>query len=159
MKSCGLISPIALGSLSLLCCGLIRLNVGRLRYLDLGFFESSFVLEEEISASVLRSSALGFTDVRPTLGQTQLRHLLLLAGSDYAGAAMMAAQAALKAGVGLLTVGIPESCTPPLPAQRPEACGLLYPRPPRADLPWRVWESTKPARACHCPCHRTGIRK
>ena len=43
-------------------------RVGRLRYLDLGFFESSFVLEEESSDQVMRSSALEvLRRERPTL--------------------------------------------------------------------------------------------
>ena len=98
--------------------------------LDLGFFESSFVLEE--SSSVLRSSALKFygrSDPRSRI--SAFGHLLLLAGSqDYAGAAMMAAQAALKAGVGLLTVGIPESLHAAFAAQRPEAMWIPLPETP-----------------------------
>ena len=112
-------------------------RVGRLRYLDLGFFESSFVLEEEISASVLRSSALEvLRTARPTLSDKRsFGHLLLLAGSrDYAGAAMMAAQAALKAGVGLLTVGIPESLHAAFAAQRPEAMWIPLPETPEGGL-------------------------
>ena len=112
-------------------------RVGRLRYLDLGFFESSFVLEEESSDQVLRSSALEvLRRERPTLSDKRsFGHLLLLAGSrDYAGAAMMAAQAALKAGVGLLTVGIPESLHAAFAAQRPEAMWIPLPETPEGGL-------------------------
>ena len=112
-------------------------RVGRLRYLDLGFFESSFVLEEESSDQVLRSSALEvLRRERPTLSDKRsFGHLLLLAGSrDYAGAAMMAAQAALKAGVGLLTVGIPESLHAAFAALRPEAMWIPLPETPEGGL-------------------------
>jgi NAD(P)H-hydrate epimerase len=62
-------------------------------------------------------------------------HLFLLAGSrDFAGAAMMAAQGALKAGVGLLTVGVPESLHAAFAAQRPEAMWIPLPETPEGTL-------------------------
>jgi NAD(P)H-hydrate epimerase len=47
---------------------------------------------------------------------------------------MMAAQAALKAGVGLLTVGIPESLHASFVAQRPEAMWIPLPETPNGGL-------------------------
>ena len=62
-------------------------------------------------------------------------HLFLLAGSrELGGAAMMSAQAALKAGVGLLTVGIPESLHSAFAAQLPEAMWLPLPETPEGSL-------------------------
>ena len=47
----------------------------------------------------------------------------LLDPENWGGATLMAAQAALKAGVGLLTVGIPESLHPSFVARRPGNVG------------------------------------
>ena len=46
----------------------------------------------------------------------------------------MAAQAALKAGVGLLTVGIPESLHSSFVARRPEAMWVPLPEAPNGGL-------------------------
>ena len=112
-------------------------RVGRLRYLDLGFFESPDSASFDAENFVLRNSALeAIRALRPTVcDKRSFGHLFLLAGSrNFAGAAMMAAQAALKAGVGLLTVGIPESLHPAFAAQRPEAMWIPLPETPDGGL-------------------------
>ena len=112
--------------------------VGRLRYLDLGFFSKS---ENEIfkkaNSSVLCPSALRrLRKLRPVHSDKRSNgHLFLLAGSrELGGAALMAAQAALKAGVGLLTVGIPESLHSSFVARRPEAMWVPLPETPNGGL-------------------------
>ena len=66
-------------------------------------------------------------------------HLLALVGSrELGGAAMMSVQAALKAGVGLITVGIPESLHASFVAQRPGAMWVPVPETPTGGLPWRL---------------------
>lgn len=109
--------------------------VGRLRYLDLGFFTDSAWGKQ--NRQVLRSNALrALRRLRPVAGDKRTHgHLFLLAGSrDLGGAAMMAAHAALKAGVGLLTVGIPESLHAAFVAQLPEAMWIPLPETPDGSL-------------------------
>lgn len=111
--------------------------VGRVRYLDLGFFKGDTLEETEVNDRVVRSSALQLLrKLRPAFSDKRSNgHLFLLAGSrDFAGAAMMAAQGALKAGVGLLTVGVPESLHAAFAAQRPEAMWIPLPETPEGTL-------------------------
>ena len=109
--------------------------VGRIRYLDLGFFQAMKM--PEINQRVLRPSALQtLRRLRPVQGDKRSHgHLFLLAGSrELGGAALMAAQASLKAGVGLLTVGIPESLHASFVAQLPEAMWIPLPETPNGSL-------------------------
>jgi hydroxyethylthiazole kinase-like uncharacterized protein yjeF len=128
------------------CTGIVKAPVvvpenlqwtGRLRYLDLGFFDSIPEKPKEDQASVLRSSALRrLRKLRPADCDKRAQgHLFLLAGSrELGGAAMMAAQAALKSGVGLLTVGIPESLHAAFAARRPEAMWIPLAETPNGGL-------------------------
>ena len=105
--------------------------VGRLRYLDLNFFTNDRI--ENQSKRVLQSNALStLRKLRCVEGDKRTHgHLFLLAGSrNFGGAAMMAAKAALKAGVGLLTVGIPESLHAAFVSQLPEAMWVPLPETP-----------------------------
>jgi len=112
--------------------------VGRLRYLDLGFFKKRPYSEAHQSSNyILCGSALkSLRKLRPTISDKRSNgHLFLLAGSrDLGGAAMMAAQAALKSGVGLLTVGIPESLHASFVSRRPEAMWVALPETPNGGL-------------------------
>ena len=111
--------------------------VGRVRYLDLGFFEGDMPGDTGGNEHVVRSTALQLLrKLRPAFSDKRSNgHLFLLAGSrDFAGAAMMAAQGALKAGVGLLTVGVPESLHAAFAAQRPEAMWIPLPETPEGTL-------------------------
>ena len=107
---------------------------GRLRYLDLGFFkndEDSCIIDSNIG--VLRPSSLKVLRKLRSVNSDKRSngHLFLLAGSrDLGGAAMMSAKAALKAGVGLLTVGIPESLHTSLAANCPRERGYHFLRHP-----------------------------
>lgn len=85
--------------------------VGRLRYVDLGFFENcdsefrgkDFLITDKIlsPAKKLRKSASY---------KNKYGHLFIFAGSEkYLGAAVMNARAALRAGVGLVSAFVPES--------------------------------------------------
>ena len=112
--------------------------VGRLRYLEVGFFNhSSNVFSPDRGERVLKPNALRtLRGLRPVPSDKRSNgHLLLLAGSrNFAGAAMMAAQGALKAGVGLLSVCIPESLHSSFSAQRPEAMWIPMPETPEGGL-------------------------
>ena len=111
---------------------------GRLRYLDLGFFkndEDSCIINSNIG--VLRPSSLKVLRKLRSVNSDKRSngHLFLLAGSrDLGGAAMMSAKAALKAGVGLLTVGIPESLHTSFVANCPEAMWVPLPETPNGSL-------------------------
>ncbi len=83
-------------------------SVGRLRYLDFGFFRDDHsTISRVLRPKILRPLGKlrgAHTDKR-TYG-----HLLVVAGSrSFPGAALMAAQAALCSGVGLLTAFVPKS--------------------------------------------------
>lgn len=108
--------------------------VGRARYVDLGFFSARVgrVVPEEpsSSASVLLPSLLRpLAALRPA--QTDKRtygHLLVVGGSrSYPGAVLMTVQAALRAGVGLLTACVPASLLPEYAARFPEAMWSGFP--------------------------------
>ena len=111
--------------------------VGRLRYLDLGFFENA---PNDASCSVekvLRSSALPLLrKLRPVNSDKRsFGHLLVIAGSrDMGGAALMCVRGALRAGVGLLTCGVPESLHPSFVANCPEAMWIPLPETPNGGL-------------------------
>jgi NAD(P)H-hydrate epimerase len=96
--------------------------VGRLRFLDLGFFsdgEPPGTGERVLTAECLAAFA------RLRAAQTDKRsfgHLLVVGGSrSYPGAVVLAVRAALRSGVGLVTACVPESLAPEYAARHPEA--------------------------------------
>ena len=102
----------------------VAASVGRLRYLDLGFFgavhpEDSPYPERVLTASVLAPLAAlraSQSDKR-TFG-----HLLVVGGSrSYPGAVVLAVRAALRSGAGLVTAFVPERLAPEYAARHPEA--------------------------------------
>ena len=102
--------------------------VGRLRYLDLGFFALGG--PSGAHAEVLRAEVLApLARLRPA--QTDKRtygHLLVVGGSrSYPGAVLMTVQAALRSGVGLLTAYVPASLVPEYAARLPEAMWVGVP--------------------------------
>lgn len=119
--------------------------VGRLRYLDLGFFPdvagpggpSSGSAPPAASSRVLIPSVLSALAV-PRPAQSDKRsygHLLLVGGSlSYPGAVLLAVQAALRSGVGLLTACVPESLVPEYAAKFPEAMWVGVPVTPGGGL-------------------------
>jgi NAD(P)H-hydrate epimerase len=122
-------------------------NAGRLRYLDIGFFESEE--ERTLSAAVLPDPHPAGTAEKhegdrvliPRIlaplrrlrsSQTDKRdygHLVIIGGShSYPGAVLMSVLAALKSGVGLVTAFVPESLVPSYAAQAPEAMWVGWPQ-------------------------------
>jgi hydroxyethylthiazole kinase-like uncharacterized protein yjeF len=109
--------------------------VGRLRYLDLGFFDARLedakterVLTPQLLAPLraLRSAA---SDKR-TYG-----HLFILGGSrSYPGAVLMSALAAARSGVGLITAFVPESLVSAFAARLPEVMWVGWPEAPAGGL-------------------------
>lgn len=101
---------------------LVSASVGRLRYLDLGFFdagEPQAVHERILTVSLLAALAA----LRDT--QTDKRtfgHVFIVGGSrSYPGAVVLAVRAALRSGAGLVTAFVPESLAAEFAARYPEA--------------------------------------
>lgn len=97
-------------------------RVGRVRYLDLGFFRPRPDLSPEMC--ILRRNTLwqlaAFRE--PLTHKRTYGHLLILAGSDsMPGACLMATMAAANSGVGLVTVGTVKSVARAGTVLQPEA--------------------------------------
>jgi NAD(P)H-hydrate epimerase len=121
-----------------------RAHVGRVRYLDLGFFApgapavpgtetelsgtADFVLTPAVLAP-LRAWRAPLSDKR-THG-----NLFVVGGSrSFPGAVLMSVLAALKAGAGLVTAFVPESLAAAYAAQVPEAMWVGWPETPDGGL-------------------------
>jgi NAD(P)H-hydrate epimerase len=108
--------------------------VGRLRYLDLGFFaqKAPASAERVLLASILAPLAglrAAQTDKR-TFG-----HVLIVGGSrSYPGAVMLAVRAALRSGAGLVTAFVPKSLAPEYAAAHPEAMWVGCPETAKGGL-------------------------
>ena len=109
----------------------VATSVGRLRYLDLGFFDDVAGLGEPGPGSatpaterVLTTRVLAaLRELRAS--QTDKRtfgHLFVVGGSrSYPGAVVLAVRAALRSGAGLVTAFVPERLAPEYAARHPEA--------------------------------------
>lgn len=110
-------------------------NAGRWRYLDLDFFERGAV--PTASDRVLGVGELAGLR-RPRAAHTEKRqhgHVLLVGGSRiYPGAILLAAHAALRSGVGLVTAAVPESLAAAFAASVPEVMWVGCPETPEGGL-------------------------
>jgi len=101
--------------------------VGRVRYLDLGFFETD---APESPTRILLRSNLGFVE-RLRMSDSHKRHfghLLIVGGSaTMPGAVLMTVQAAVKAGAGLVTACVPENIVEEASTRCPEAMWVPMP--------------------------------
>lgn len=109
-------------------------NAGRLRYLDLGFFQSGpSDADDLIITTDVLSPLRTWRD--PQSEKRRQGHLFVLAGSrSYPGAALMAVTAALRSGAGLVSAFVPESLVPAFAAQVPEAIWIGWPETPNGGL-------------------------
>lgn len=111
--------------------------IGRLRYVDIGFFEGKRPDSREISADLVTTLALQRLRVpRPSqCDKRNFGHLFVLAGHrTMPGALLMSVRAALRSGVGLVTAFAPESIAPALAAAAPEAMWVPWPETPDGGL-------------------------
>ena len=109
--------------------------VGRLRYVDIGFFdaaEPTLVHQHALTADVLDP----LRDLRPaTCDKRTFGHLLVVAGSrGMPGAALMTVLSALRSGAGLVTAVVPETMAPAFAARAPEAMWVPASEPPDGSL-------------------------
>jgi len=112
----------------------VTTSVGRLRYLDLGFFADAAPAASE---QILTTSVLApLTRLRSS--QTDKRtfgHILLVGGSrSYPGAIMLATRAALRSGAGLVTAFVPATLAPEYAAAHPEAMWVGCPETAKGGL-------------------------
>ncbi len=128
-------------------------SVGRLRYLDLGFFDAVVVgsplagdssvpsrasaLPTSIANLVLKASVLAPLAAwrAPQSDKRTFGHLFVLGGSrSYPGAVLMAVRAALRSGAGLVTAFVPASLAASFAANAPEAIWVSWPETPDGSL-------------------------
>jgi NAD(P)H-hydrate epimerase len=114
--------------------GLFEMNsrpfVGRIRYLDLGFFAGASV---DTNRSVVSDDVLGFRRVlrRSNVHKKTFGHVFVVGGSGtMPGAILMTVQAALKSGVGLVTAFVPEAIVAEAAAKIPDAMWVGLPQIP-----------------------------
>jgi NAD(P)H-hydrate epimerase len=101
--------------------------VGRVRYLDLGFFAQD---GGDARLRVLTPAVLApLTALRSASSDKRsFGHVLILGGSrSYPGAVLMTVLAALRSGAGLVTALVPESLAPAFAARAPEAMWVGWP--------------------------------
>ncbi|ACB73472.1 NAD(P)H-hydrate dehydratase [Opitutus terrae] len=115
------------------------LNAGRIRYLDLGFFSpvAGVVDPGPAILRVLTPAMLApLAALRPArCDKRSYGHLFVLGGSrSYPGAVMMAVEAALRSGAGLVTAFVPETLAAAFAARLPEAIWVGWPETPDGSL-------------------------
>lgn len=108
--------------------------VGRLRYLDLGFFQREPV---DAKVRVLTSRVLAPLGVLrpPASDKRTFGHLFVVGGSrNLPGSVLLAVRAALRSGAGLVTAFVPESFAPAFAANAPGAMWVGWPETPGGGL-------------------------
>lgn len=103
-------------------------RVGRLRYLDIGFFDAPFEKNHEKQRVVHAGIFEKMHQLRAVdSDKRSYGHLLIVAGSrNMPGALLMAARAAIRSGVGLVTAVAPESVVAQFAAVVPEAMWMSW---------------------------------
>lgn len=110
-----------------------REDVGRLRYLDLGFFDPLAANTQPLQRTrdaVLKPLILAALASlrRPQSDKRTYGHLFVVGGSrSYPGAVLMCVRAALRSGVGLVTAFVPKSLAPAYASRAPEAIWVGWP--------------------------------
>ena len=105
------------------------LNAGRPRYLDLGFFPERHGRRDASGDRVLLSRVLGpLRALRAAASDKRSQgHLVLVGGTGFPGAVLMATLAAPRSGVGLVTTFVPRSLVAAFAARAPGAMWMALP--------------------------------
>jgi NAD(P)H-hydrate epimerase len=140
--ACGIVKAPLLDEAHTAC----HVHRGRLRFVDVGFPEDAAVgtaasanfvdrHSRAANAAMLLSTS-PLAQLRPALADKRhFGHLFILGGArDMPGALLLNARAALRAGVGLLTVFCPESVHAAFAAAAPEAMWVPWPEAPDGSL-------------------------
>lgn len=112
-------------------------DCGRVRYIDLGFFEGDAAEAPDESEFVLTPKVLKPVNKLRSADADKRKfgHLFIVGGSAYMpGALLMSVQAAVRSGVGLVTAFAPESVAAALSAQVPEAMWVPWPETTNGTL-------------------------
>ncbi|MBC2593137.1 NAD(P)H-hydrate dehydratase [Ruficoccus amylovorans] len=115
---------------------------GRIRYLDIGFFQLPYEGPRSFAENILPDAALQSQGgLRPPrCDKRTFGHLFVLSGSrSFPGALLMSVKAALSSGVGLLTAFAPESLAAQYAAAVPEAMWVPWPETPEGGLALEGW--------------------
>lgn len=114
---------------------------GRVRYIDIGFFDAPESKAFTSKEFILHAKALRpISRLRsPDVDKRSFGHLFVVGGSAYMpGALLMAVQAAVRSGVGMVTAFAPESVAASLSAQVPEAMWIPWPETKNGTLSSRA---------------------
>jgi len=112
-------------------------DCGRVRYLDLGFFDDDAAEKLDPSGFVLMPRVLEpLNKLRPAhVDKREFGHVFIVGGSAFMpGALLMSVQAAVRSGVGLITAFAPASIAAALSAQVPEAIWVPWPETSNGTL-------------------------
>ncbi len=111
-------------------------NAGRVRYLDLGFFEPTCVAPDALARVLTPALLAPLAALRASQSDKRTYgHVGLVGGSrDFPGAILMAALAALRSGAGLVTAFVPESLAAAFAARAPEVMWVGWPETPAGGL-------------------------
>ena len=111
-------------------------NAGRVRYLDLGFFEPTCVATDALARVLTPALLAPLAALRASQSDKRTYgHVGLVGGSrDFPGAILMAALAALRSGAGLVTAFVPESLAAAFAARAPEVMWVGWPETPAGGL-------------------------
>lgn len=111
--------------------------VGRIRFLDIGFFQNDYSGPHSSNEFILLPETLNpLKELRdPLADKRKFGHLFILSGSrNFPGALMMSVKSAIQSGVGLVTVFAPESLVPSFAAEAPEAMWVPFPETKSGSL-------------------------
>lgn len=112
-------------------------EVGRISYLDIGFFEHGYSGSKTFDEDIMtRRTLTTLSGLRPVNSNKRTYgHLFVLSGSrSMPGALLMSVKAALRSGVGLLTAFAPESVAAQFAAIVPEVMWVPWPETPDGGL-------------------------
>ncbi len=111
--------------------------VGRVRYIDIGFFEAPYDGAREVAENILKPGVVDpLRRLRPSHSDKRTYgHLFVVSGSrSMPGALLMNIKAAARSGAGLITAFAPESVAAQFAAVVPEVMWVPWPETPEGGL-------------------------